>query len=398
MERFPNIERIFSEDRLRGGLDSFFLHVAEINDANVRRNIVDSIMQEVGQREYFNEEEFSQIIENVLNQNNLQNKLDQILPEIEGKRELHGLLRRNLEGYFRSSPEKKGINFRDRLDTPESVRAYLYLTLPEDQRGPFQDDFERLLTQKEDFFFRLWPPKISISFRDLFKEGKIIGGLYGPGEFLREVRSYIEDLQQGKNMITLYFEENLLPDELRGKTEDELRQMGIVKKGNIYEIYITKDKLQDIILNLAERSSAVLEQETKLGKKLKKIRELFKEAKKNLTPEEQISLVTLASLIEGLEIRYRAGLRKGRSKKEARGLLETANRLEGVLNSIIEDSKNEQKRKGLLGKVEDWLKANGSFIASALGLWGLAIGWFLPLWLISKMYDAIAESKLAQKK
>jgi hypothetical protein len=86
------------------------------------------------------------------------------------------------------------------------------------------------------------------------------------------------------------------------------------------------------------------------------------------------------------------------SEEEARRLLETANRLEGALNSIIEDSKDAEKRKGLLGKVKDWLKANGSFIASALGLWGLAIGWFLPLWLISKMYDAIAQSKLAQKK
>jgi hypothetical protein len=398
MERFKNIERIFSKDRLRGGLDSFFLHIAQINDDNLRRNIVDSIMQKVEQDEYFSEDEFVVLIENLLNQANFQNKIDQILPEVGGKRELHGLLRKNFENYFRSSPEKKGINFRDRLDTPESVRAYLYLTLPENQRGPFQADFERLLTQKEDFFFRLWPPKISISFRDLFKEGEIRGGLWGPGEFLREVRSYIEDLQQGKNMITLYFEENLLPDELRGKTEDELRQMGIVKKGNIYEIYITANKLQDIILNLAERSSAVVEQETKLGKKLKKIRELFQEARKNLKPEEQINLVTLASLIEGLESRYRAGLREGMSEEEARRLLETANRLEGVLNSIIEDSKDEQKRKGLLGKVKDWLKANGSFIASALGLWGLAIGWFLPLWLISKMYDAIAQSKLAQKK
>jgi len=392
----PSLERIFSKDRLRGGLDSFFLHIAQINDDNLRRNIVDSIMQKVEQDEYFTEDEFVGLIENLLNQANLQNKIDQILPEVEGKRTIHGLLRRNFEGYFRSSPEKKGINFRDRLDTPESVRAYLYLTLPENQRGPFQADFERLLTQKEDFFFRLWPPKISISFRDLFKEGEIRGGLWGPGEFLREVRSYIEDLQKGKNMITLYFEENLLPDELRGKTEDELRQMGIVKKGNIYEIYITANKLQDILFDLVERSLSVAEQETEIGKKLTSIKELFKKARENLksVPEGQTILASLASLIEGLENRYRAGLREGMSEEEARRLLETANRLEGALNSIIEDSKYAEKRKGLLGKVEKWLKENGSFIASALGLWGLAIGWFLPLWLISKMYDQIEEGKL----
>ena len=399
MERSPNIERIFSKDRLRGGLDSFFLHVAEINDTDVRKNIIDTIIQEIEQKEYFDEEELSQIIENILNQKNLHDKLDQILPEVEGKRTLHGILRKNFENYFRSSPEKKGINFRDRLDNPESVRAYLYLTLPEDQRGPFQADFERLLTQKEDFFFRLWPPKISISFRDLFKEGEIRGGLWGPGEFLREVKSYIEDLQKGKNMITLYFEENLLPDELRGKTEDELRQMGIVKKGNIYEIYITANKLQDILFDLVERSLSVAEQETEIGKKLASIKELFKKARENLksVPEGQTILASLASLIEGLENRYREGLREGMSEEEARRLLETANRLEEHLNSIIEDSKDEQKRKGLLGKVKKWLKENGSFIASALGLWGLAIGWFLPLWLITKMYDAIAESKLAKK-
>jgi hypothetical protein len=376
-------EERFRQERLRNSLD-FLL---KINDRERRKKIINTIINDyVNQNDYFNEEEFDSFVEERgLRAEGLD---EQTINRIKGR----------IENYYRESKEKKGINFRDRLDTPESVRAYLYLTLPENQRGPFQADFERLLTQKEDFFFRLWPPKISISFRDLFKEGEIRGGLWGPGEFLREVRSYIEDLQQGKNMITLYFEENLLPDELRGKTEDELRQMGIVKKGNIYEIYITANKLQDIILNLAERSSAVVEQETKLGKKLKKIRELFQEARKNLKPEEQINLVTLASLIEGLESRYRAGLREGMSEEEARRLLETANRLEGVLNSIIEDSKDEQKRKGLLGKVKDWLKANGSFIASALGLWGLAIGWFLPLWLISKMYDAIAQSKLAQKK
>jgi ribosomal protein S15P/S13E len=401
MERFPNIEKIFSKDRLRGGLDSFFLHIAQINDDNLRRNIVDSIMQKVEQDEYFSEDEFVVLIENLLNQANFQNKIDQILPEVGGKRELHGLLRKNFENYFRSSPEKKGINFRDRLDTQESVRAYLYLTLPENQKGPFQADFERLLTQKEDFFFRLWPPKISISLKDLLKEGEIRGDLWGPGEFFKEVKSYIEDLQKGKNRITLYFSEDLLPDELKGKKEDELEALGIKKAGDgNYEIYITQDKLQDILFNLVERSLSVAEQETEIGKKLTSIKELFKKARENLksVPEGQTILASLASLIEGLENRYRAGLREGMSEEEARRLLETANKLEKHLNSIIEDSKDEQKRKGLIAKAKEWLKANGNTILSSIGLWGLAIGWFLPLWLISKMYDQIEQGGLIGKK
>ena len=400
MERFPNIEKIFSKDRLRGGLDSFFLHIAQINDDNLRRNIVDSIMQKVEQDEYFSEDEFVRLIENLLNQANFQNKIDQILPEVGGKRELHGLLRKNFENYFRSSPEKKGTNFRDKLDTQESVRAYLYLTLPEDQRDPFQADFERLLTQKEDFFFRLWPPKISISLKDLLKEGEIRGDLWGPGEFFKEVKSYIEDLQKGKNRITLYFSENLLPDELKGKKEDELEALGIKKAGDgNYEIYITQDKLQDILFNLVERSLSLAEQETEIGKKLTSIKELFKKTRENLksVPEGQTILASLASLIEGLENRYRAGLREGMSEEEARRLLETVNKLEEYLNSIIEDSKDEQKRKGLIAKAKDWLKANGGTILSAIGLWGLAIGWFLPLYLISKMYSTIEQGPLMKK-
>jgi hypothetical protein len=400
MERFKNIERIFSKDRLRGGLDSFFLHIAQINDSDIRRNIVDSIMQKVEQDEYFSEDELVGLIENLLNQANLQNKLNQILPEVEGKRTLHSLLRKNFENYFRSSPEKKGINFKDRLDTQESVRAYLYLTLPENQRGPFQADFERLLTQKEDFFFRLWPPKIAISFRDLLKEGEIRGGLWGPGEFFREVKSYIEDLQQGKNMITLYFSEDLLPNELKGKKEDELEALGIKKAGDgNYEVYITPDKLQDILFNLVERSLSVAERETEIGKKLTNIKELFKEARENLksVPEAQVILASFANLIEGLESRYREGLREGMSEEEAKKLLETANRLEGVLKEIAERSKDEKERKGLLAKARDWLKANGGTILSSIGLWGLAIGWFLPLWLISKMYSTIEQGPLMKK-
>jgi hypothetical protein len=400
MKRFQNIERNFSKDRLKGGLDSFFLHVAQINDADIRKNIVDSIMQKVEQDEYFSEGEFVGLIENLLNQNNLQNKIDQILPEVEGKRTLHGLLRRNFEGYFRSSPEKKGINFRDRLDTPESVRAYLYLTLPEDQRGSFQDDFERLLTQKEDFFFRLWPPKIAISFRDLLKEGEIRGGLWGPGEFFKEVKSYIEDLQKGKDRITLYFSEDLLPDELKGKKEEELEALGIKKAedGN-YEFYITPDKLQDILFNLVERSLSVAERETEIGKKLTNIKELFKEVRKNLksVPEAQVILASFASLIEGIESRYKEGLREGMSEEEAKKLLETANRLEGVLKEIAERSKNEEERKGLVAKAKDWLKANGGTILSSIGLLGLAVGWFLPLYLISKMYSTIEQGPLMRK-
>jgi len=393
MERFPNIERIFSKDRLRGGLDSFFLHIAQINDANLRKNIVDSIMQKVEQDEYFSEDEFVGLIENLLNQNNLQNKLNQILPEAEGKRTLHGLLRKNFEGYFRSSPEKKGINFRDRLDTPEYVRAFLYITLPENQKAPFKSDFEKLLTQKEEFYFRLWPPK----FRDYFKDFiTLYKKKVRPGEFPRELLDHIKSLQLGKDRITLYFSEDLLPDELKGKSEDELRQLGVVKEGNRYEIYLTPDKIEEILYTLAERGFSVAEQQTEIGKKLASIKELFKEARKNSKslPGGKYILAPFASFIVGLEDRYRDALKEGMSEEEAKKLLEAINRLEGILKEIAESSKDEKKKKNVWAKAKDWLKKNGGVILSSIGLWGLAIGWFLPLWLITKMYEPIERGAL----
>jgi hypothetical protein len=131
----------------------------------------------------------------------------------------------------------------------------------------------------------------------------------------------------------------LLPDELKGKKEDELEALGIKKAGDgNYEIYITPDKLQDILFDLVERSLSVAEQETEIGRKITKIKELFKEARQNLksVPEGQLILASSASLIEGLESRYREGLREGMSEEEARRLLETANRLEEFLRRMAE--------------------------------------------------------------
>jgi hypothetical protein len=377
-----NKEKILRLELLRSSLDHLLIKIGD-----KRKQVITTIIEGyVNQNDYFDGEGFDRFVE------------ERGLRSIEGLDEqIINRIKERIENYYRRSREKKGINFRDRLDTPESVRAYLYLTLPENQRGPFQADFERLLTQKEDFFFRLWPPKISISFRDLFKEGEIRGGLWGPGEFFREVKDYIKDLQKGKNRITLYFSEDLLPDELKGKKEDELEALGIKKAedGN-YELYITPDKLQDILFDLVERSLSVAEQETEIGRKLTKIKELFKEARQNLksVPEAPLILASSASLIEGLESRYRGGLREGMSEEESKKLLEAANRLEEFLRRMAEGSKDKKGIKGLLAKAKEWLKANGGTILSAIGLWGLAVGWFLPLWLISKMYDEIEKGSL----
>jgi hypothetical protein len=365
-----NKEKILRLEVLRSSLDHLLIKIGD-----KRKQVITTIIDGyVNQNDYFDGEGFDRFVE------------ERGLRSIEGLDEQTiNRIKERIENYYRRSREKKGKNFRDRLDTPESVRAYLYLTLPENQRGPFQADFERLLTQKEEILFiKLWPPSIR----------SVLGK---PGKFFREVKRYIEDLQQGKNRITLYFSEDLLPNELKGKREDELEALGIKKAGDgNYEIYITPDKLQDILFNLVERSLSVEEQNTEIGKKLISIKELFKRARENLksVPEGQAILASFACLIEALESRYREDLREGMSEEEAKKLLEAANRLEEFLRRRAEGFKDKKGIKGLLAKAKEWLRANSGTIISAVGFWGLALGWFLPLWLISKMYDVIEKGSL----
>jgi hypothetical protein len=46
-----------------------------------------------------------------------------------------------------------------------------------------------------------------------------------------------------------------------------------------------------------------------------------------------------------------------------------------------------------LKKTSQWIKENfptiGLTLGASLVLWGVALGWFLPLWLINKMKDEI---------
>jgi hypothetical protein len=83
-------------------------------------------------------------------------------------------------------------------------------------------------------------------------------------------------------------------------------------------------------------------------------------------------------------------------KKEADDYEETIKKLEERFGTTYQPDK--ELVRGFLGKTGQWIKEKFPMIGSALGLWGLAIGWFLPLWLISKMYDQIEQGGLIGKK
>jgi hypothetical protein len=83
-------------------------------------------------------------------------------------------------------------------------------------------------------------------------------------------------------------------------------------------------------------------------------------------------------------------------KKEADDYEEAIKKLEERFGTTYQPDK--ELAKGFLGRIGQWIKEKFPMIGSALGLWGLAIGWFLPLWLMSKMYDQIEQGGLIGKK
>lgn len=357
------------------------------------KNTLRESIEEIG--EYFNEEEFIQNLETKINSLNIPEETkEQILQQIiqideNGKKFLNSEWRGTLEDIFRKSPEKRGINFRDQIKDPQELRGFLYLATGDEK---FKNDFERLLGQKERFYFSLWPPQIGVSFRKLLP--RIEPG-FKPGSFFEGVKSYIEDLQKGKDRITFWFEEDLLPEELKGKNEDELRQSGIEKKGGIYEFYLTSDKLKDFFDRWAGTYVEIIKGETEINKILKETKGLYGSLIKDAPPELKDILRQYGSLILGLEERYREMIEMGASLEELNKIKENLDSIRKELEGLkpdIDRYKTTKEKTGLAKikmKAKEFFEKNGSIILSSIGLWGLAIGWFLPLWLISKMWTEI---------
>jgi hypothetical protein len=277
--------------------------------------------------------------------------------------------------YCRESPEVKG-NFPNDLETPEAVRAYLYFLLPDEEREPFRGDFQRLVSAKEEF---------------------------DPNKFFKEIGSFIEDFMEGKKKESIRFPKEWLPNELKEKykdnLEEKLKELGIESTDGKYRIVVTPEKIRNKIDVILESKLEISEKFREIGEKINSAQNLSKEAKKYLSsiPEGKSIATAYDGLLASIKNSYIEGIRSGMSEEEAKKLLDTVTKLESQLKFLAErgkSAKSDVEKKRLLAKAKDWLKANGGTILSAIGLWGLAVGWFLPLWLITKMYDQIEQSSL----
>jgi hypothetical protein len=277
--------------------------------------------------------------------------------------------------YCRESPEVEG-NFPNDLETPEAVRAYLYFLLPDEEKEPFKGDFQRLVSAKEEF---------------------------DPNKFFKEIGSFIEDFMEGKKKESIRFPKEWLPNEMKEKykdnLEEKLKELGIESTDGKYRIVVTPEKIRNKIDIILESKLEISEKFREIGEKIISAQNLSKEAKKYLSsiPEGKSIATAYDGLLASIKNSYIEGIRSGMSEEEARRLLDSVTKLESQLKFLAERGKSvksDVEKKRLLAKAKDWLKANGGTILSAIGLWGLAIGWFLPLWLITKMYDQIEKSSL----
>jgi hypothetical protein len=283
-----------------------------------------------------------------------------------------------VQRYCRESPEAEG-NFSNDLETPEAVRAYLYFLLPDEEREPFKGDFQRLVSAKEEF---------------------------DPNKFFKEIGSFIEDFMEGKKKESIRFPKEWLPNEMKEKykdnLEEKLKELGIESTDGKYRIVVTPEKIRSQIDVILESKLEISEKFREIGEKISSAQNLSKEAKKYLSsvPEGKSIATAYDGLLASIKNSYVEGIRSGMSEEEAKKLLDVVTKLESQLKFLAERGKSvksDVEKKRLLAKAKDWLKANGGTILSSIGLWGLAIGWFLPLWLITKMYDEIEKGGLMKK-
>jgi benzoyl-CoA reductase/2-hydroxyglutaryl-CoA dehydratase subunit BcrC/BadD/HgdB len=128
-----------------------------------------------------------------------------------------------------------------------------------------------------------------------------------------------------------------------------------------------------------ERSRELAE----LVERYNKLEELYREVRRLFKKDK-----TIVNYLDGsiIKIRQIMKFRDRLKPQEIRKLKEEINKSIEDFNRIKEGRKitpAEAKRR--LTKGAEILKN----IFSSLGLWGLAVGWFLPLYLITKMYSQI---------
>lgn len=403
---FPDFMRVKEKQfRLENYLDiltsSVFRHLNREIEENIGRenfrNLLRESIDEMG--EYFDEERFIEILERKINDIGISDedkrKIRQliIVTDPQGNKSLRSNWRSALDDVFIKSPDKKGINYKDKIEDRDELRAWLYLVIKDEGlRRAFKNDFERALNQSEAIYFRFRHPLRSILnlFRWVIGKEKPLG--FKKGEFPKEIESYIEDLELGKNRITFYFEDKLLPNELSNLDPQRLRELGIEREGQRYRFSITPENLSDIISEFISVTTENIKGESELVILFKEVNDLYNEVRKKAKdPNLKLAISKIGSFIYGMEIVYLEAIKgKGlageeikRMKNELEKIKETLLRIKSFIESGGEGKKN------LKEKIKEFLKAAGLIGFTSFATMFVLIGLVAPLAITLKLDEYI---------
>lgn len=403
---FPDLMRVKEKQfRLENYLDiltsSVFRHLNREIEENIGRenfrNLLRESIDEMG--EYFDEERFIEILERKINDIGISDedkrKIRQliIVTDPQGNKSLRPNWRSALEDVFIKSPDKKGINYKDKIEDRDELRAWLYLVIKDEGlRRAFKNDFERALNQSEAIYFRFRHPLRSIVnlFRWVIGKEKPLG--FKKGEFPKEIESYIEDLELGKNRITFYFEDKLLPNELRNVDPQRLRELGIEREGQRYRFSITPENLSDIISEFISVTTENIKGESELVILFKEVNDLYNDVRKKARdPNLKLAISKIGSFIYGMERVYLEAIKgKGlageeikRMKNELEKIKETLLRIKSFIESGGEGKKN------LKEKIKEFLKAAGLIGFTSFATMFVLIGLVAPLAITLKLDEYI---------
>jgi len=153
------------------------------------------------------------------------------------------------------------------------------------------------------------------------------------------------------------------------------------------------------IINFPEQISKVIlaKDEKNRNKELAKLSDEDKSIAKTLLNLRENFLKILQE-VEGIRNKYKKFPPEQIQKvsediKKLKDKLDTYNRTIESLESQFgkKDKPNVAFYRGFISNIGEYLKQGFLTVGGMLGAWGLALGWFLPLWMITKMDEAISK-------
>lgn len=365
-------KQIFEQIKSLRKLQKLILGNENIQNFDFKK-FIQNLIDKAG--DYFIEEIIIQKLEEEVNNLDIDNNkkqeiLDKLITKKGDKKVLKEDVSEHLRIIFRNSPEKKGENFPNPIEDPKELRAWLYYATNDER---FRRDFEEMIRQKESSFLKR---------------------LLNPGSFFRNSQEAFEDFLRGKHIVSFPFEKKILPDEFKTNGQpdkNKLEEKGIQETADGYVFYITRDKLAEMLDKWSSTYIEMVRGESEIDDLFRETKELYRYLLKNSPSEIKNSLRMIGSLIKGLEERYRDAIDFGVSKEELDKIKDGLNKCKQFLEELKPEIEQYQQKKdkeilSTIGrKIKDFLKDKGSLILSTIGLWWIAIGWFLPLWLIVEM-------------